>query len=300
MQDRRTMKGKDTRLLCLKILEIALEVAQRIVAKPNSSALWSGMDIQLCCLLAASLSESSFGELYAYFIFPWICNSRNITWSPLVHARIQGACNTRKYHACFHNSRGKKYGIPSVVFQLCFGCKWIAWKFLKVMSWVGWSWKMLKAKIQVCRSKDPLSPAAYCLLSSTECQQLISISWNMHFTCCMGRIWPHDGSQLTGRNTFSGHDFLSEAGLWSCRWAPQRQAASRFKSDSNHSIGEIIYPRRAQRFLQSQKPQQHDKRFFFWKFCAKTRVQSSHQICPCSTGCWSTRPAELDQHRFSV
>ena len=33
------MKGKDTRLLCLKILEIALEVAQRIVAKPNSSAL---------------------------------------------------------------------------------------------------------------------------------------------------------------------------------------------------------------------------------------------------------------------
>ena len=84
--------------------------------------------------LAASLPESSFGELHVYFISRWTCNSaislisyllispcacknRNISWFFL------GACNTRKYHAWFHNLRGKKYGIPSVVFQLCFGCK---------------------------------------------------------------------------------------------------------------------------------------------------------------------------------
>lgn len=143
------------------------------------------------------------------------------------------------------------------------------------MSCVCSSWKMLKAKIQVCRSKDPLSPAPYCLLSSTECPKLISISWNMHLTCSMGCIWPHDGSLLTGK-TFSGHDFLSEARLWSCRWAPQRQAASCFKSNSNFSIGEIIYPRRAQRFLQSQKLQQHDKSIFFLEVLVQRHVCKVH------------------------
>ena len=41
---------------------------------------------------AASLSESSFGELHVYFILRWTCNSaislHIISWSPLVHARI--------------------------------------------------------------------------------------------------------------------------------------------------------------------------------------------------------------------
>lgn len=86
--------------------------------------------------LAASLSESSFdsescmyilyrvGHAIAQYLFisyllisPCACKNRNISWFFL------GACNTRKYHAWFHNLRGKKYGIPSVVFQLCFGCK---------------------------------------------------------------------------------------------------------------------------------------------------------------------------------
>ena len=190
-----------------------------------------------------------------------------VLFSALLHRKWIRICQkgARTAQSSSQFWRGKKYGIPSVVFQLFFGSK-DKWQDVtsegdksaqrreaSAEKWSNacskWIWGM-----QIQRSSFTCRPQHTFLDQTlvTYCQRIkqqvpwspqiivynkyiyiyiIDVYSSIHYSDFAYIICCHICYHLLsfeldfGPDYFGhlGHDFLCEAGLWSCRWAPQRQ-----------------------------------------------------------------------------